>query len=53
MKFKIGQIVEHALSKDWLLVLKCEEIQNEQTQYECRTKGLETKWFYEYELKEK
>ena len=45
-KFKVGEKVEHVLSKDYLLVLKCG---NEQ--YLCRTKDLREIWFYDFELK--
>lgn len=36
MKFEVGQIVEHILSKDWLLVL---EVNLDTKQYYCRTKS--------------
>ena len=45
-KFNVGEKVEHVLSKDYLLVLKCG---NEQ--YLCRTKDLREIWFYDFELR--
>lgn len=50
MKFEIGQIVEHILSKDWLLIL---EIDLEKKQYFCRTKNHTTYWFQEFEVRGK
>lgn len=45
-EFKIGQKVEHILSKDYLLVL-----QKGNEQYLCRTKDLREVWLYSFELK--
>ena len=45
-KFNVGEKVEHILSKDYLLVLKCG---NEQ--YLCLTRDLREIWFYAFELK--
>jgi hypothetical protein len=36
MKFKVGDIVEHILSKDWLLILLYEAASN---RYLCRMKN--------------
>ena len=36
MQFKVGEIVEHILSKDWLLIL---DVDAELEQYYCRTKS--------------
>ena len=47
-KFNKGDIVEHRLNKEWLMVLevRCDCI-------ECRTKSLEVRTFQEFELKER
>ena len=45
-KFQVGEKVEHILSKDYLLVLKCGK-----EQYLCRTKDLREIWFYDFELR--
>jgi hypothetical protein len=48
---KVGQRVEHILTKDWLLVL---EVINQPTGGQkllCRTKMLEEIWFYDFELR--
>ena len=42
---KKGDIVEHVLSKDWLLVLSIYH-----DKVECRTKSLDIKEFYDFEL---
>jgi hypothetical protein len=47
MRFQIGDIVEHLLSKDWLLVLLYEPISN---RYLCRMKNHNQEWFYDFEL---
>ena len=44
---RVGQKVEHKLTKDWLLVLK---VGNEQIL--CRTKDFQEIWFYDFELEE-
>lgn len=46
MEFKIGQIVEHVLSKDWVLVLEILE-----DTILCRAKDLELYKFYPIELR--
>ena len=46
--FKVGQIVEHILSRDWLLVL---DLDNDRTL--CRTKDHKEIWFYNFELQAK
>ena len=44
-KYNIGDIVEHKLSKDWLMILKlCKE------QVLCRTKDLREIWVYGFEI---
>jgi hypothetical protein len=48
--YKIGDVVEHILSKDWLLVL---EYHVEAGRYLCRMKNHTTDWFFEFELKER
>jgi hypothetical protein len=50
MEFKIGDIVEHILSKDWLLIL---DINVQEEQYFCRTKTHQAVWFYKFEIKAK
>ena len=45
---KVGDIVEHKLSKDWLLILEIND-----DVFKCRTKKLEIVEIYEFELKEK
>jgi hypothetical protein len=39
MKYKVGDIVEHVLSKDWLLILLFEPVTN---RYLCRMKNHST-----------
>ena len=46
--FQQGDIVEHILSKDWLLVLG-----QENGMYLCRTKTHEAVLFHEFELRRK
>ena len=48
--FKPGIIVEHILSKDWLMIL---EYIPEMDQYLCRTKTLQAIAFYSFELRER
>ncbi len=43
---EIGQIVEHILSKDWLMIL---EFRDEKLL--CRTKDLREVEFYQFEVK--
>jgi hypothetical protein len=45
--YKVGSIVEHILSKDWLLVLDYDNVNNK---YFCRMKNNQTDWFFEFEL---
>lgn len=47
MRFQIGDIVEHILSKDWLLVMLYEPVTN---RYLCRMKNHQAEWFYDFEL---
>lgn len=46
--FKVSEIVEHVLSKDWLIVLQYDEYSN---RYLCRTKDLREVILYTFELK--
>lgn len=48
-KNDIGKIVEHSLSRDWLMVLDL--ISDDEVL--CRTKSLEAKKFYTFELQPK
>jgi hypothetical protein len=45
MEFKIGQIVEHKLSKDWLMVVEVSELD-----LKCRTKDLRIVDLFHYEV---
>jgi hypothetical protein len=47
-EFEPGDIVEHLLSKDWLMVL---DYLPEMDQYLCRTKTLQAVAFYSFELR--
>lgn len=47
-QFAVGDIVEHILSKDWLIVLQYDEYSN---RYLCRTKDLREVILYTFELK--
>lgn len=49
-EFDQGEIVEHKLSREWLMVLKYHP--NERT-YTCRTKSFEELSFYDFELSER
>jgi hypothetical protein len=48
--FREGDIVEHILSKDWLLVL---DHNSDNNTFLCRTKTHEAIWFHEFELRRK
>ena len=48
--FKEGDIVEHILSKDWLLVL---DFNTDNGMFLCRTKDHQAIWFHEFELRRK
>jgi hypothetical protein len=50
MKHEVGDIVEHILSKDWLLILIYEPVSN---RYLCRMKNHNYDWFYDFELVKK
>lgn len=50
MTYNVGDIVEHILSKDWLLVILYEPVTN---RYLCRMKTHAMDWFYEFELSSK
>lgn len=50
MQFKVGEIVEHILSKDWLLIL---DVDAELEQYYCRTKSHSAFWFKAFEVRAK
>ena len=45
MEFKVGQIIEHVLSKDWLMVLEVGE-----WDLVCRTKDLRIVNIYHFEV---
>ena len=44
--FKPGEIVEHKINGDYLIVLRAGK-----EQYLCRTKDMREIWFYDFELK--
>lgn len=48
-KWRTGDIVEHILSKDWLIVLSYDEYSN---RYLCRTKDLREVILYTFELRD-
>jgi len=48
-RWRTGDIVEHILSKDWLIVLQYDEYSN---RYLCRTKDLREVILYTFELQE-
>lgn len=48
-RWRTGDIVEHILSKDWLVVLQYDEYSN---RYLCRTKDLREVILYTFELQE-
>jgi hypothetical protein len=48
--FKEGDVVEHILSKDWLLVL---DFNGDSDMFLCRTKDHQAIWFHEFELRRK
>jgi hypothetical protein len=45
MEFKVGQIVEHNLSKDWLMVIEVGNIL-----LKCRTKDLRIVELFDFEI---
>ena len=49
-KFKGGQVVQHILQKEWLLVLYPKVVDGKVELYVCRTKQFEVKEFYPFEL---
>lgn len=48
-KWRTGDLVEHILSKDWLIVLQYDEYSN---RYLCRTKDLREVILYSFELQD-
>lgn len=48
-KWRTGDVVEHILSKDWLIVLSYDEYSN---RYLCRTKDLREVILYTFELRD-
>lgn len=46
-EYRTGDVVEHVLSKDWLIVLQYDEYSN---RYLCRTKDLREVILYTFEL---
>ena len=49
--FKQGEIVEHILEKEWVMVLHDDGIEDHTVL--CRTKGLHKEDFYRFELRSK
>jgi hypothetical protein len=49
-EFKQGEIVEHKLTKEWLMVLFFDE---KKSTYTCRTKGFEEIVIYSFELQKR
>jgi hypothetical protein len=47
-QFRTGDVVEHVLSKDWLLVLQYDDYSQ---RYLCRTKDLREVVLYGFELR--
>lgn len=45
---EVGQIVEHILSKDWLLILEIES-----DRIICRSKALDIVYLYPFEVRER
>lgn len=48
--FKAGQVVQHILQKEWVLVLYPKTVDSRVESYMCRTKQFELKEFYPFEL---
>lgn len=48
--FRQGDIVEHLLSRDWLMII---DVNTDNNTFLCRTKTHETVWFHEFELRRK
>lgn len=48
--FKFGQVVQHILQKEWVLVLYPKTVDGRIESYMCRTKQFEAKEFYPFEL---
>jgi len=45
-----GEVVQHRLQKEWLMVLTGNEIPGSAKLVKCRTKQLEVKEFFSFEL---
>lgn len=48
--FKAGQVVQHILQKEWVLVLHSNVMNGEIKSYVCRTKQFRRIKFYPFEL---
>jgi hypothetical protein len=48
-EFELGEVVEHRLHNEWLLVVDTED----EDAYLCRTKAMQIMKFYDFELKKK
>jgi hypothetical protein len=48
---KVGNKVEHVLTKDWLLILQVIDQPDGSKKYLCRTKDLREVSFFEFELR--
>lgn len=49
-EFKAGQVVQHILQKEWVLVLYPKTVNGRVELYVCRTKQFEIKELYPFEL---
>lgn len=47
---KVGEKVEHVLSKDWVLILFV-SVEDDHIVYDCRTKSLDIVRFFDFELR--
>lgn len=48
IKFKVGDIVEHVLSKDYVMIIKEGRTKD---QFLCRLKDFREVWLYTFEIK--
>lgn len=49
-EYNPGEIIEHKLSKEWVMVLNYNA---KERVYTCRTKSFDEKQFHDFELQEK
>jgi len=49
-EFEPGEIVEHKLSKEWVMVISYKD---KDKTYSCRTKSFEVRDFYSFELQKR